>query len=440
MEFAHEGVRYSLDADVVRAALRGCAPEDVRTHWVDVDGIRWPPKQVFGLATGLDRSTFTSHRALDILGRLGFRTSSWRSGRQTTGTVRTTNARTQAPSPVRSDRPVGSAAADDPGAGVVLVGCSGSKAPGPAPAAELFTGVAFRKARDLAARSGKPWYVLSAKFGLLHPDEVIASYDAYLPKQSARYRSAWADWVVAQLGERHALRGMTVEAHAGGAYCEPLIRPLANVGATLTQPLAGLGLGRRLAWYGSSPGSPDESAVDVPGPPDVTSLLDERHAVPPEEFLAAGRTSSDRPGLYSWWADTEGARDLSAGLGHRVPPGLVYAGRAGGVRPNGVSSTNTLRGRVATMHLGGNRNFSTFRLTLAACLSRPGQPPIAEADLTTWMHAHLRVATLPLPPEQVTAGEIRLLELTDAPLNLRDVPPTPLRKALSTLRSAIRER
>jgi hypothetical protein len=439
VEFIVNGAGHSLDVSTVRSALRGSAPDDVREHWVDIDGVRWPPKQALALATGLDRSEFTSHRALGLFERLGFHTSPWGSVRQAAGTVRTTKSQPSSPAPAQSGSPAGSAAAADARADVVLVGCSGSKVAEPGPAAELFTGAAFRKARDLAVRSGKPWYVLSAKFGLLHPAEVIAPYDVYLPKQSGRYRRAWGDWVVAQLGERHPLRGLTVEAHAGSAYCEPLTRPLSEAAATLTQPLAGLGLGRRLAWYGTSPGAADESAVGGPGVPDVARLLDERNAVPPEEFLAAGRAAFDRSGLYSWWVDVAGAHYLSVGLGHHLPPGLVYAGRAGGVRPNGVSSTNTLWGRVATMHLGGNREFSTFRLTLAACLSRPGQSPIAESDLTTWMHAHLRVATLPLPPEQVTAGEDRLLQLTDAPLNLRDVSPTPLRKTLRTLRSAIRK-
>jgi hypothetical protein len=92
------------------------------------------------------------------------------------------------------------------------------------------------------------------------------------------------------------------------------------------------------------------------------------------------------------------------------------------------------------MHLGGNREFSTFRLTLTACLSRPDEPPISEADVTAWMHEHLRVAALPLPAEAVTAGETRLLQLTDAPLNLQDVASTPLRLALKRLRASVRSR
>jgi hypothetical protein len=34
-------------------------------------------------------------------------------------------------------------------------------------------------------------------------------------------------------------------------------------------------------------------------------------------------------GLYSWWGDPVGAATLSAGLGHRIEPGLIDAGLAG---------------------------------------------------------------------------------------------------------------
>jgi hypothetical protein len=317
---------------------------------------------------------------------------------------------------------------------VLLVGCSRRKTSAAAPARELFRGETFRRARAHAVASGRPWFVLSAKFGLLDPDDVVGPYDVYLPNQPAAYREVWGEWVVAQLCTRRPLAGVIVEVHAGEAYCAPLRTPLQRVGATVETPLAGLRQGERLAWYGNVPEPPVEAA------PDIQHLLDERNAMPPGEFLARGRTAANAPGLYSWWVDETGSHDLSAGLGHHLPAGLIYAGRAGGVRPNGVNSTNTLWGRVATMHLGGNRDFSTFRLTLAACLSRPDGPPITEAALTAWMHQHLRIATLPLPPEAVTAGEARLLALTDPPLNLRDVPPTPLRSTLSRLRSSLKGR
>jgi hypothetical protein len=170
--------------------------------------------------------------------------------------------------------------------GVVLVGCSSSKAPGPQPAADLFTGAAFQKARAHAERAGVPWFVLSAKFGLLDPGEVIRPYDVYLGHQSVRYRTAWGAWVVAQLGERHDLSGAVVEVHAGRAYTEPLRAPLAAAGAALIEPLSGLRQGERLAWYGDDRDvRPSES--EHAGIADVSPLLDPQNAMSPAEFLAA---------------------------------------------------------------------------------------------------------------------------------------------------------
>lgn len=66
---------------------------------------------------------------------------------------------------------------------------------------------------------------------------------------------------------------------------------------------------------------------------DVTSyvgqLRDGSSAISPDEFIAEGKASVDRPGLYSWWVDQVGADDLSRGLGLPLERGLIYAGLAG---------------------------------------------------------------------------------------------------------------
>lgn len=291
-------------------------------------------------------------------------------------------------------------------ADVVLVGCTQSKAASARPAAELFTGACFVKARALAERSGKPWYVLSGKWGVPAPDDVVAPYDVYLGNQGKGYQQAWGAWVLAQLRQLHRLEGAVVEVHAGSTYVEPLRRPLAAAGATLRTPLAGLPMGKQLAWYGEPTGS-----VRAPEPPTCPSCW-------------ARRTRLRR-------------RPSSPPAGRPPTLPVVYAGRAGGQRASGKVSTNTLWGRIATMHLGGNRTFSTFRLTLAAVLTQAGLPMDDEARLTAWMGQHLRVATLALPPADVVAAEQRLLELADPPLNLRDVERTTLRRRLTELRSAM---
>jgi len=124
---------------------------------------------------------------------------------------------------------------------VVLIGCVRTKRAIACAAAELFASPLFDGRRRYAVASGLPWYILSAKFGLLAPEDVIGPYDVYLGEQSLAYRKAWGEFVTAQLGQRQSvLRGRTIEVHTGIAYAEPLRAPLAAQRATLITPLAHL--------------------------------------------------------------------------------------------------------------------------------------------------------------------------------------------------------
>src|SRR5689334_1935341 len=69
-------------------------------------------------------------------------------------------------------------------AGVVLIGCVRTKRAIACAAAELFASPLFDGRRRYAVGSGLPWYILSAKFGLLAPEDVIGPYDVYLGEQS----------------------------------------------------------------------------------------------------------------------------------------------------------------------------------------------------------------------------------------------------------------
>jgi hypothetical protein len=110
--------------------------------------------------------------------------------------------------------------------------------------------VRFEGRHRYAVASGLPWYILSAKFGLLAPDDVIGPYDVYLADQSPGYKKAWGEFVAAQLEQRERdLRGRTIEVHAGAAYVDPLRTPLAARKVTLVAPLAHLRQGEQLAWY-----------------------------------------------------------------------------------------------------------------------------------------------------------------------------------------------
>ena len=112
-------------------------------------------------------------------------------------------------------------------ADVILIGCVRTKKAVASPASELFASPLFEGRRRYAAGSGRPWYILSAKFGLLAPGDVIGPYDVYLADQSPGYQRAWGEFVAAQLEQHeHALRGRRIEVHAGAAYVDPLRGPL----------------------------------------------------------------------------------------------------------------------------------------------------------------------------------------------------------------------
>jgi DGQHR domain-containing protein len=127
---------------------------------------------------------------------------------------------------------------------VGLVACAKTKADGPRPAAELYASPLFRKAAAYCRRSYNDWFILSALHGLVEPSTILAPYDLTLTAMTRAEREAWADRVVAEL-DRRGLRHAQFFLHAGRAYAGVLTDKL-----DCELPLAGLGVGRQLAWYG----------------------------------------------------------------------------------------------------------------------------------------------------------------------------------------------
>lgn len=123
---------------------------------------------------------------------------------------------------------------------LVIIGCGAAKLPAPAPAAELYTGQHFRlclaTALTLAPRNRVG--ILSAWYGLLALDEVIAPYDLTIGQPGAIG--------VERLAEQAADRQLTswpVVALCSRRYAD-LLRA---VWSDVTAPLAGLGIGYQRA-------------------------------------------------------------------------------------------------------------------------------------------------------------------------------------------------
>ena len=130
-----------------------------------------------------------------------------------------------------------------------LVSCVKTKRAMPAAAMDLYTSSWFQKARACVEETGCTWRVLSAEYGLVHPEEEIGPYEKTLNTMCVADRRTWADRVLAELGP--CLDGVdTVVFLAGRRYREFLEPALRDRGLLVRVPMSGLRQGEQLAWLG----------------------------------------------------------------------------------------------------------------------------------------------------------------------------------------------
>ena len=130
-----------------------------------------------------------------------------------------------------------------------LVGCVKKKQCCAALAKELYISDMFQKSRKLAEATKCPWFIISAKYGLLHPDKVISPYDKTLNKMLKKERKAWAEKVKEQMLANlpHAEAVVILAAERYYEFLMPYLEERFGT-ANVKIPMKGLGIGRRLSW------------------------------------------------------------------------------------------------------------------------------------------------------------------------------------------------
>ncbi len=129
----------------------------------------------------------------------------------------------------------------------VFISCVKSKKTKPSKASELYISslfrYSFRYALSLTRRD--KIFILSAKYGLVKPDDIIQPYELTLNNMNKRQRQEWAYKVYKQLVQE----GIDFDEEAiflcGKKYREFLITKFTNAKA----PLKNLGLGEQLKFY-----------------------------------------------------------------------------------------------------------------------------------------------------------------------------------------------
>ena len=124
---------------------------------------------------------------------------------------------------------------------LVVVACGNRKLPGRHRARDLYTGPYFRAAMRYADSTGSPILIISAKFGLVRPFDLIDSYDVTMGDPG----SVDVATVRAQAERLGLLAAQRVECIGGKRY----VGLLRSLWPTVTNPAGGTGqrIGRQLA-------------------------------------------------------------------------------------------------------------------------------------------------------------------------------------------------
>ncbi len=128
---------------------------------------------------------------------------------------------------------------------IVLISCASKKLAYSARAKDLYISTLF-KLNLRYARKLKPQniFILSAKYGLLGLDTVIAPYDKSLNKMSTLEVSGWAEKVIIQLSQYADTAADNIVFLAGEKYRKYLIQYINHYSV----PMQGLGIGKQLRY------------------------------------------------------------------------------------------------------------------------------------------------------------------------------------------------
>ena len=144
---------------------------------------------------------------------------------------------------------------------IALIGCSKTKSFCDDPskhieARNLYSSQLFSERVAYVESKSIPWYILSAKCGLLKPTTPVRYYNVSNNDLTELEIAEWHVGVASQLFSEVyyefrsvSLKKITVELHAGKKYCEPLGAILSLLGITVEKPVQSLGIGQQLHFY-----------------------------------------------------------------------------------------------------------------------------------------------------------------------------------------------
>lgn len=243
---------------------------------------------------------------------------------------------------------------------VGLISCVSRKRSETSVASELYVSPLFRKARAFVENRCDKWYILSAKYGLVEPRQLIDPYEETLNTESPSVRRRWGQMVWTQL--RHKLCvGDHIFMLAGRRYREYLMPEMVRYGCVVEVPLKGLGIGRQLQWL-SHQMLPSKRLQYLDRLYRALRRLEEGVGGKRKMSECTGKQRWPNSGIYFFFEPGEQRRHLEV-------PRVVRVGTHGVSCGSRATLWNRLRAHRGTGNNGGNHRSSIFRLHIGAALA-----------------------------------------------------------------------
>lgn len=121
---------------------------------------------------------------------------------------------------------------------IAFIACSKTKRSVPCKARDMYQGALFKKSLQYCLQNYDEVYILSAKYGLLQLDDIIAPYEFTLNQVSRKEKIQWGIRIQSQLKKHNIMGDFWI--YAGKNYYEFLDGDV---------PLRGLPIGKQLQWF-----------------------------------------------------------------------------------------------------------------------------------------------------------------------------------------------
>ena len=128
-----------------------------------------------------------------------------------------------------------------------LISCVSRKTPNAAQACDLYNSALFAKTKEYVKTLCDRWFILSAKYGLVPPNQIIEPYEETLNTKSRNDREHWASDVWEHL-QSHLRPDDQIVILAGKRYREFLVPMITGFGCSVKVPMEGMSIGRQLQW------------------------------------------------------------------------------------------------------------------------------------------------------------------------------------------------